>query len=158
MNEFRGSNSSDYLIGKVSANNRIQGYGGDDSLYGGTRLDTLIGGSGNDKLYGNSNNDLLFGYADNDTLVGGSGSDRFAINVTDFSIDGGFVTIEDYDSSEGDSFTFSNGSADDYWVSGTETGDVWVYYDPYQTNSLQNFVAVLKNTDAETLIVDRGFE
>ena len=73
-------------------------------------------------------------------------------------VNGGFVTISDYDSSEGDKFTFSNGSADDYWVSGTETGDVWVYYDPYRTNSLQNFVAVIENVDTETLIVNHGFQ
>lgn len=112
-------------------------------MFGYADDDTLDGGSGNDTLDGGS---------DRDTLVGGTGSDRFAINVDDL-VDGGFVTISDYDFSEGDKFTFSNGSADDYWVLGTETGDVRVYYDPYQTNSLQNFVAVIENTDTETLMV-----
>lgn len=62
----------------------INGYDGDDTIYGNAGNDTLSGGNGNDTIYGgadsdvlngNNNDDILYGDAGNDTLNGGSGID-----------------------------------------------------------------------------------
>jgi hypothetical protein len=54
---------------------RAYGYGGSDSLYGGTAGDVLDGGVGNDTLYGYGGDDKLLGGDNNDTLSGGGGND-----------------------------------------------------------------------------------
>ncbi len=48
---------------------------GDDTVFGGGGLDTLSGGAGVDVLFGESGNDTLSGGADGDFLVGGLGAD-----------------------------------------------------------------------------------
>jgi Ca2+-binding RTX toxin-like protein len=61
--------------------NRMNGLGGDDNLYGGSKDDAIDGGDGNDTLYGYSGNDSLVGGAGNDSLSGGTGADRFVFNT-----------------------------------------------------------------------------
>ena len=58
-----------------SGNDRIEGRGGNDTLYGGNGDDVLLGGLGNDTLWGQNNNDQLLGGAGVDTLRGGEGND-----------------------------------------------------------------------------------
>jgi large repetitive protein len=56
---------------------RIYGFGGNDTLNGGLGNDLLRGGTGADVLDGGAGNDLLIGGAGNDTLTGGAGRDVF---------------------------------------------------------------------------------
>ncbi len=51
------------------------GYGGSDTLKGGSGNDRLFGGDGNDQLYGNAGKDDLYGDGGTDTLYGGDGDD-----------------------------------------------------------------------------------
>jgi Ca2+-binding RTX toxin-like protein len=64
----------------------LNGYGGNDSIFGGSGADTLIGGYGLDTIRGYDGNDLLIGDLDgsfvgsgvdgNDSLSGGNGDDK----------------------------------------------------------------------------------
>ena len=82
---FQGTNNADTLSGYNSQTNIIQGFGGNDTLYGANYDDSIYGGNDNDKAYGRSGNDFimgeagidtLYGEAGNDTLYGGTGADK----------------------------------------------------------------------------------
>lgn len=75
--EYYGTEGNDianftYSCADVTA----YGFGGNDTLTGGTGNDNLIGGDGNDKLTGNDGNDVLEGEAGKDRLAGGNGDDK----------------------------------------------------------------------------------
>ncbi|EBA08680.1 Ig-like domain-containing protein [Sagittula stellata] len=53
----------------------LQGFLGNDTIYGGDDDDTLQGGSGDDYLDGGIDDDEISGGRDNDTLIGGQGND-----------------------------------------------------------------------------------
>lgn len=94
-NEAATGNGRANVIRGNTENNRIEGLGGNDTLYGRARgmdaadvygdaytdADTLRGGDGNDRLYGGDGlatwdgSDSLFGDAGSDVLVGGLGAD-----------------------------------------------------------------------------------
>ena len=59
---------------------RFEGFGGNDTLTGGSAGDKLLGWTGNDTLSGGFGNDTLQGGAGNDSLRGGSGNDIFAFS------------------------------------------------------------------------------
>ena len=61
----------------TALDNRLYGYGGNDTLNAGLGNDILRGGAGNDILDGGAGNDLLIGGTANDRLTGGSGVDLF---------------------------------------------------------------------------------
>ncbi|GAA4229138.1 hypothetical protein GGQ68_001343 [Sagittula marina] len=67
----------------------LQGFLGDDTIFGGDDDDTLEGGSGNDYLDGGIDDDLISGGRDNDTLIGGQGSDTLNGGAGVDSISGG---------------------------------------------------------------------
>ena len=54
---------------------QVNGYDGNDNLYGGDQADQISGGTGNDNLASYAGNDLLLGEEGNDTLDGGIGND-----------------------------------------------------------------------------------
>ena len=100
-----GSSFSDILSGDLR-DNRINGGGGDDELYGGPGGgdDVLTGGPGDDRLYGGIGNDTLqggpgadrlWGGPDDDMLDGGEGDDTFFI-----AAGGGNDTILDFGKGE----------------------------------------------------------
>ncbi len=97
IERYYGSNYNDILIadnlGRV-----FRGYGGDDTLIGGTGNDNLSGGDGNDKLIGADGHDILNGdlgndkiYANNgnDFMYGGEGNDTFYFGSGTQTADGG---------------------------------------------------------------------
>ena len=101
IEHLRGSGHGDVLAGD-GRDNRIDGGGGDDTLYGGPEGgdDTLSGGTGNDRLYGGrgedtlnggGGDDRLYGGPDNDRLNGGEGADTFV-----FAPGGGDDTVLDF--------------------------------------------------------------
>ncbi|MBB3017860.1 Ca2+-binding RTX toxin-like protein [Microvirga lupini] len=100
---FDGTSGSDTLTGNEIAN-IINGWAGNDRLYGLTGDDKLYGGAGNDILYGNEGNDLLAGGLGKDKLYGGSGKDIF---LFDSAVKKGqFDQIMDF-SSKDDTLQFS---------------------------------------------------
>ncbi|MEA5421849.1 hypothetical protein VB777_01400 [Synechococcus sp. CCY9202] len=94
--EIYGNSQDNLIVGYNSAktssgeefyhhNDRIDGGGGNDTIYGQNGYDLLRGGSGNDHLLGGNHNDtleggdgqdLLEGGNDHDLLHGGDGNDR----------------------------------------------------------------------------------
>ncbi|MBD2093392.1 hypothetical protein H6F67_26455 [Microcoleus sp. FACHB-1515] len=74
INEIRGTNGSDDLIGG-RGRDRLIGLGGGDDLFGGAGNDILVGGDGEDDLFGGNGNDILRGGRGQDDLVGGAGRD-----------------------------------------------------------------------------------
>jgi len=73
-----------------NGNDKVNGDGGTDSLWGGLGNDELVGGAGTDALQGEEGNDWFDGAAGRDTIVGGEGmdlevdtGDRFADGDTD---------------------------------------------------------------------------
>ncbi len=69
---------SDYMretINGFGGNDVLFGRGGNDVLRGGSGNDVLDGGDGHDHLFGNQNDDVFLISVGNDTLDGGAGSD-----------------------------------------------------------------------------------
>lgn len=80
IENVRGSDSADYIIGNALANilygdQAATGIGGADTLFGGDGGDTIFGGAGADTAEGASGRDLIFGGAGRDTLSGGFDAD-----------------------------------------------------------------------------------
>jgi Ca2+-binding RTX toxin-like protein len=69
-----GSSDAD-ILDNGDAGGEFFGYGGNDTITGGTGSDTLMGGEGKDRLSGGEGNDVLLGEEGNDTLIGGDGVD-----------------------------------------------------------------------------------
>ncbi len=77
IEDLVGSAHADVLAGD-RRDNRLDGGGGDDTLYGGPGGgdDLLRGGAGADRLYGGAGRDTLVGGPGNDLLIGGTGDDE----------------------------------------------------------------------------------
>ena len=78
-------NRVDYLTLSASLN----GYGGNDLIYGGNGADQLIGGDGDDTVTGAAGNDFIDGGAGSDVLTGDAGNDKIVAGDGDDSINGG---------------------------------------------------------------------
>src|SRR5206468_716558 len=52
-----------------TASNAMYGFGGDDTLTGGTAADSIFGGANNDTIVGGGGADTLIGDAGNDTIT-----------------------------------------------------------------------------------------
>lgn len=72
--EIYGRGGNDTLKGN-QGRDTLYGETGNDWLYGGLGDDFLDGGEGDDQLFGDSGNDLLYGRVGNDFLFGGEGDD-----------------------------------------------------------------------------------
>ncbi len=82
---------ADTITGTNSVGEYIDGWLGNDTIYGGGGDDTLVGGVGKDNLYGGADNDRLMpegDVAEADHMYGGSGNDW-----VDYDNAGGAVTV-----------------------------------------------------------------
>ncbi len=70
-----GSDFDDMLTATGVADNVLQGFAGNDTIFGGGGDDVLFGNEGDDLIRGATGNDAAFGGAGDDTLNGGSGDD-----------------------------------------------------------------------------------
>lgn len=88
----RGSVGSDRVDGAGTYKALdLRGFGGNDTLIGGSANDVLVGGSGWDKLYGGASTDLLIGGEDGDRMDGGENSDIYYVGFADTVTDTGTV-------------------------------------------------------------------
>ena len=86
----------------------VNGFAGDDYVYGAWGNDTVDGGSGNDSVFGSYGNDTLNGGAGNDRLSGNEGNDTYL-----FGLGGGqdTIAIDTVSNSAGDVVQFGAGIA-----------------------------------------------
>jgi Ca2+-binding RTX toxin-like protein len=77
------ANNGDNTLLGGAGNDIINGYGGDDVIYGGAfavdatdTTDNIYGGAGNDDIRGNGGADYLYGEAGDDSIIGGLGNDN----------------------------------------------------------------------------------
>ena len=104
-----GSAQDDLLdFSNSQGRNRINAWGGHDTVFGSEQRDILLGDNGDDKLFGLGGVDQLFGGEGNDTLdggrdldllYGGTGADNFILRSGD-----GTDRIMDFNATEGDLF------------------------------------------------------
>lgn len=73
---INGDGGDDLMYG-YTGNDTLNGNGGNDRLLGGDGDDTLNGGSGRDVMFGEAGNDRMVGGRGGDTMTGGSGVDTF---------------------------------------------------------------------------------
>ncbi len=78
--------SSDYYFGKT-----IEGWGGDDSIFGGAGRDEIYGGDGLDTVIGGAGDDRISGGAGDDFADGGDGIDTYVVESYG---DPGTVTLD----------------------------------------------------------------
>ncbi|PID66803.1 MAG: hypothetical protein CR975_01120, partial [Gammaproteobacteria bacterium] len=71
-----------------TANNTIDGLGGDDIIFAGDGNDNIDGGQGNDSLFGDNGNDTLNGGVGDDKLNGGNGNDSLNGGADNDTLDG----------------------------------------------------------------------
>ncbi|MFC7537235.1 VCBS domain-containing protein, partial [Sphingomonas sp. GCM10030256] len=72
---INGDNQAGDNITGGSADQNIDGKGGNDTIYAGGGKDTVTGNTGDDLLYGQADDDSVSGNGGEDTLYGGSGND-----------------------------------------------------------------------------------
>jgi Ca2+-binding RTX toxin-like protein len=90
-NFFSGNDVLDarYRVGDAAIPVTLNGYNGNDTIYGGKGSDQLFGGNGDDTITGGGGNDLFDGGAGVDVLNGGAGNDRFIAGDGTDTINGG---------------------------------------------------------------------
>jgi Ca2+-binding RTX toxin-like protein len=71
----------------------LNGYAGNDTIYGSSRGDTLFGGEGHDKIIAGAGDDLAYGGNGNDKINGGAGDDRLYGDTSFLSPDTGKDTL-----------------------------------------------------------------
>ena len=111
--DFAGGD--DTLLGG-SGNNWIESNDGNDSISGGAGNDEIESGDGDDVVSGDAGDDLITGGEGADTLTGGTGVDTFIFQQGDSTtgtyahIGTGYEVVGGM--TDGDTFTFTSGSAD----------------------------------------------
>ena len=84
----------------------LQGYAGDDQLYGGAGDDTLRGGAGDDTAWGAGGDDEIHGGTGDDDLRGEAGDDRLEGDAGDDFVSGGAGGDEIYGDTAGNAVSF----------------------------------------------------
>ena len=83
-----GYGGGDTLIGG-SGDDLLYGWGDDDSITGGTGDDTIYGGDGQDVIEGGGGDDTIYGDDGSDAIEGGDGDDSILGGNGDDTLDGG---------------------------------------------------------------------
>jgi Ca2+-binding RTX toxin-like protein len=85
IENLSGSQGDDHLTGDALANT-LQGWKGNDEIFGAGGNDTVEGGDGNDNLSGDIGADVLRGGAGADQLNGGEGSDTVSYYLSSIGV------------------------------------------------------------------------
>jgi hypothetical protein len=130
---IRGGNGNDRIAvdGDVTANLRIEGGDGNDTLIGGAGRNTLVGGAGddyiqggagNDRIQGGAGRDVVYGLGGNDTITGGADRDYVDGGEGNDTISGG--TGNDQVMGGRGNDTLNGGAGDDVVAAGEGTDRV----------------------------------
>ena len=156
-----GNDGNDKLFGQNGADT-LDGGTDDDTLLGGNDDDLLIGGSGNDRLNGGLENDTLIGVdetaaspglGERDVLRGQQGADLFVLgNGTTVFYDDDGTTVADGNVSRGVIRDFEvgvdgiqlHGSAGDYLLRETTSGNTKIFYQP--DGEVRDLIGIVRDT------------
>ncbi len=84
---IRGGKGNDYIDGGLD-DDLLYGTAGNNTIKGQSGNDTIHGAAGVDRLYGGNGNDLIYGYEGNDYIEGGSGNDTIDGGIGNDTISG----------------------------------------------------------------------
>jgi len=162
IENIRGSEFNDILVGNNALDNTIWGFDGNDNIQGRNGVDYLYGetgsdkirggggddivdgGDGNDFLYGNAGDDVLFGGSGLDALWGHSGADTFGfINECHPYVD----NIKDFSLAQGDKIDLA-----DLLFYYDETTDVITDFLQITDNGTHSFIAVDENGGGDSFV------
>jgi Ca2+-binding RTX toxin-like protein len=87
IEKFFGSNTAGDTMTAGTGRANFSGFGGNDTLTGGSNIDVLQGNAGDDSLNGQGGVDNMDGGAGNDTMTGGAGKDLFVYSAAGFGQD-----------------------------------------------------------------------
>jgi Ca2+-binding RTX toxin-like protein len=111
--------SADDTLNGLGGNDLLLAHGGGDTLNGDAGFDTLMGGPGDDALNGGAENDLLQGEAGGDAYNGGDG-----IDTADFSDRQSITVSFDGAANDGDAGDADNVGLDTENITGSPYADV----------------------------------
>ena len=136
---IQGGQSVDDNITGGTADQNIDGKGGNDTIYGGGGIDTINGNTGDDTLYGQAGNDSIDGNNGFDTVYGGSGADNITGGNDNDTIYGGSGD-DTILGQGGNDFLIGGYGADN--LTGSGGADTFVYLDVRDTNdTITDFAA-----------------
>ena len=144
---------ADNILSTSLGDDIIDGGACDDRLYGNDGNDELSSGSGDDKLYGGAGDDVLIASGSGHQLFdGGEGNDTFKIDVDDFTVADGFVTLIDLSSGFSGSKAYPDHELNDILVN-IENVDLSGSYDAEIIGSFENNTIITGSGDD---IIDGG--
>jgi|GEM_PF-1596160 Ca2+-binding RTX toxin-like protein len=123
------------VLAATTANDHIQGYATNDTLYGGDGNDLITGKAGADTLYGQNGNDYLDGGSGNDKLYGGEHHDELHGGDGDDTLRGDAGNDTLYGGLGNDVL---EGSAGDDRLMGEEGNNTYLYYQNHGHDVIAN--------------------
>ncbi len=138
----------------------LEGFGGDDSIIGGSGDSYIYGGDGNDTIDGGDGSDNIYGGGGNDQLSGGSGNDNFYIDESDdvTNVDGEGWWDEVYFDAEntnaGVSVTYSGDNAGSYSLG--DASGTFANVEMLNTTSNDDYINASASTDGELASLRSG--
>ncbi|WP_299427110.1 Hint domain-containing protein [uncultured Shimia sp.] len=131
----------------------LEGFGGDDSIIGGSGDSYIYGGDGNDTIDGGDGSDNIYGGSGNDELKGGSGNDNFYIDESDdvTNVDGEGWWDEVYfdaaNTNAGVNVTYSGDNAGSYSLG--DASGTFANVEMLNTTSNDDYIDASASTDGE---------
>ena len=110
-----GDNDHNWMVAGAT-NDYIDAGAGDDYVLAGNGNDIIFAGDGNDAIFAGDGNDIIWtswaGEGEVDYIQGGRGADTFNF-VGSMHLQGEhFITVDDFNSEEGDKLMFNTSSSD----------------------------------------------
>ncbi|MFY0661554.1 MAG: Hint domain-containing protein [Shimia sp.] len=154
IEHIAGTSNGDTIdASNVTTFQTLEGFGGDDSIIGGSGDSYIYGGDGNDTIDGGDGSDNLYGGSGNDELKGGSGNDNFHIDESDdvTNVDGEGWWDEVYFDAEntnsGVNVTYSGDNAGSYTLG--EASGTFANVEMLNTTSNDDHIDASASTDGE---------
>lgn len=155
-NVIGSEKGSDSIIGS-DLDNLLDGWGGNDKLWGGAGDDTLFGGDGNDHLRGGDDNDELYGGDGNDQLYGDVGDDILDGGAGNDQLRGGEGNDALYGGAGNDTLRGEAGNDTLYGGAGNDTMFGGVGDDTYYVDSAKDKVRENAGEGNDTIVASYSY-